>query len=167
MRDKLLSIIGAAILAAVAFVGGSQLAWTQAISVPQVPNLNTNDLIQVVPKGVPQAESFYGTPAQVTHQPGYVFAGTITTDPAYTFVNGQTNYFAHAAGTITTVTLTTEPNPGDGARECWWLDQTTTTLTWTANTGQTIGSNVLTAGVAKNPQCITYQASSATWFSSM
>lgn len=158
MRKLLLATVGALLVASQGFA--------QPVAIPTVTNLNTNDLIQVIPRGQPQVQSFYGTPAQVTHQPGYVFLGTITTDPAATFANGQTNMFAHAAGTITLVTLTTEPNPGDGARECWWMDQAATTLTWTANTGQTMGANVILVGTTKVANCITYQASSSTWFSS-
>lgn len=133
---------------------------------PQVQNVAPNDLFQDVVGGAGKSQSYYATAAQIAGVPGYHFFGTITTDPAYAVPNGVTDLFAHAAGTITTVTLTTEPNPADGKRECWWLDQTTTTLTWTANTGQTIGANVHAAGVQYNPNCITYQASSSTWFSS-
>ena len=89
-----------------------------------------------------------------------------TGDPAYTFTSGVVNAFAHGSGTIGTVTLTTEASPGDGQRECWWADQVTTTLTWTANTGQSIDSNKHAAGAQYISNCITYQASNATWYSS-
>ncbi len=70
----------------------------------------------------------------------------------------------HAAGTITTSTITTEPNPTDGKRECYVLDQTTTTLTWTANTGQTVSTTIRASGVASVPTCIFYNATTATWY---
>lgn len=157
---KLLIALGAVLLA----TGG--LALAQAIPSTPVTGVGPTDVFVVIPGGVPSAQSKTATAGLITNVPGYKFFGTITTDPAYTFTSGVTNAFAHAAGTITTVTLTTPASPADGARICWWLDQTTTTLTWTANTGQTIGGNVHAAGVQYNPNCITYQQSSATWFGS-
>lgn len=158
---KKLLALGVALLIA----GGVALA--QTIALPTVVSVASGvDLIQIVPGGVGHAGNQYTTANLITNVPGYHFFGTITTDPGYTIPNGITNVFAHAAGTITLVTLTTPANPGDGARACWYLDQTTTTLTWTANTGQTIGANVHAAGVTNTPNCITYQASSTTWFSS-
>lgn len=158
-------LIGAHALVGAAVLLGGGFAFAQAV-VPPVTNVGPTDVFQDIVGGAPSAGNKYATAAQITNVPGYKFFGTITTDPAYTFTNGVTNAFAHAAGTITTVTLTTPPNPADGARLCWWLDQTTTTLTWTANTGQTIGSNVHAAGVQYNPNCVTYQASTTTWFGS-
>lgn len=159
MIKKLLAIAAVALFGV---AGGYAIAQV----VPKVTNVGPADVFNDVVGGVAGQSNKYATAAQITNVPGYKFFGTITTDPAYTFVNGVTNAFAHAAGTISTVTLTTPANPADGARICWWLDQTTTTLTWTANTGQTIGANVHGAGVQYNPNCITYQASSSTWFSS-
>jgi hypothetical protein len=104
--------------------------------------------------------------AQVTAISGYKDLGTISTDPAYTATTGVWNVFGHAAGTITAVTLTTPASPGDGQRLCYWADQTTTTLTFTANTGQTIDGSVLAAGVAKVSQCITYSSTTKAWRSS-
>ncbi len=138
----------------------------QTMTLPQVVNVGPSDLFQDVVGGQPNAQSKYASAGQISGVSAYHNFGTITTDPAYTVPNGITNLFAHAAGTITTVTITTEPNPTDGKRECWWLDQTTSTLTWTANTGQTISANVHAAGVQYNANCITYVASSATWISS-
>lgn len=153
-------------LSAFAFIGVASLAIAQTVIVPQVLNVGPTDLFQDVVGGQPQSNSKYATAAQIAGVPGYHYFGTITTDPSYTVPNGVTDLLAHAAGTITTVTITTEPNPADGKRECWWLDQTTSTLTWTANTGQAIDGSVLTAGIAKNPQCVTYVAASAKWVSS-
>lgn len=153
--------------AAVALLGlGGSAALAQTIVMPQVTSVGPTDLFQDVVRGVPSAQNQYATAAQIAGVPGYHSFGTITTDPGYTVPNGVTDLFAHAAGSITLVTITTEPNPADGKRECWYLDQTTTTLTWTANTGQTINASVHAAGVQYNPNCITYVASSATWFGS-
>jgi hypothetical protein len=151
------------VAAALALLGIGGLAIAQT-PVPKVTNVGPTDVFSDIVGGVAGQSTKYATAAQITNVPGYKYLGTITTDPAYTFVNGQTNLSAHAAGTISTVTLTTPPNPADGARICYILDQTTSTLTWTANTGQTIGANVPASGVAKNPNCLVYQASSTTWF---
>lgn len=151
-------------LAAALFLTGS-LAVAQIVTLPTVTSVGSADLFQDIVGGVPTQTNKYATAAQIAGVPGYHNFGTITTDPAYAVPNGTTDLMAHAAGTISTVTITTEPNPGDGKRECWFLDQTTSTLTWTANTGQTIGANVHGAGAANVPNCITYVASSATWVS--
>jgi hypothetical protein len=156
-------------LLATALIGalGLGIALAQTITPPSVPQVNaTADYIQVVPGGRGQAQSVYGTAAQVTAVSGYHDLGTISTDPAYTATTGVWNVFGHAAGTITAVTITTPASPGDGQRLCYWADQTTTTLTFTANTGQTIDSNVLAAGVAKVSQCITYNGTTKAWKSS-
>jgi hypothetical protein len=146
---------------------GVGYALAQAVPVPQVAAVNaTADLIQVIPGGAPTARSVYGTAAQVTAISGYKDLGTITTDPAYTATTGVWNVFGHATGTITAVTLTAPASPGDGQRLCYWADQTTTTLTFTANTGQTIDASVLAAGVAKVSQCITFSSTTKAWLSS-
>src|ERR1700722_16368564 len=128
MNFKKMLAIGVAI-----GVLASSVAVAQPI-VPKVTNVGPTDVFQDVVGASPYAGNQYATAAQIAGVPGYHFFGTITTDPAYTVPNGVTDLFAHAAGTISTVTITTEPNPADGKRECWYLDQTTTTLTWTANT---------------------------------
>lgn len=151
---------------AVLLVGGG-FALAQSPLVPYVTNVGVSDAIQVIPGGTKvSAQSQYATAAQVSGVQGYHSFGTISGDPAYTVPNGVTNMFGHGASTISAVTITTEPNPGDGKRECYWADQTTTTLTWTANTGQSIDSNVPAAGVAKVSSCITYVASASKWYAS-
>lgn len=154
------------IAGAMALCFGAGAAVAQLSAVIAVPYVKTGDLLHDVVGGYSSSTNSYASPGQISGISIYKAGGTITTDPSYTFLNGQFSWFGHAAGTITTVTLTTEPNPADGKRECYYLDQTTSTLTWTANTGQTINASVPTAGVAKNPNCITYQASTATWFAS-
>lgn len=138
----------------------------QIVAPPTQLNVNPTDLVQVIPNGVGGSTNVYATIPQIAGAPGYVNGGTIVTTNAFTFPHGVTNYFAHAAGTLASVVPTTEANPSDGQRECYWLDQTTTALTWTANTGQTIGANVVSAGTSKVANCITYVKSSTTWFSS-
>ena len=147
-----------------ALAGG--LAIAQTPIVPQVVNVGPTDLFQDVVGGVPRAGNVYATAAQIAGVPGYASLGTLVTTNTYTFTNGVTDAFGHAAGTLAAIGLTTEPNPGDGKRECFYLDQIVSALTWTANTGQTINANVPAASAAKIPNCITYVAASATWFAS-
>lgn len=154
------------LLGAAALIGaGYAVAQTYAPS--SVATVGTADLIPIIPGGgngsVP---SQFVKPSQIAGVPAYVNGGTIVTSATIQFANGQTNWFGHAAGTLALVTPTTAANPSDGQRECVWLDQTITSLAWTANTGQTIGANVVSAGTAKVPNCITYSAATTTWYSS-
>lgn len=158
-RKLFLGLAGFGLLAA-----GAALA--QIVAPPVQLNVNPTDLVQVIPNAVGGSTNVYASIPQIAGAPGYVNGGTIVTTNAFTFPHAATNYFAHAAGTLASVVPTTEANPSDGQRECYWLDQTTTALTWTANSGQTIGANVVTAGTAKVSNCITFVKSSATWFSS-
>ena len=154
-------------IALVAGLAGFALA--QTVFVPKVTSVGPTDLFQDVVNGAPTSSNVYATAAQISGVQGYknlTSAVNGTGDPAYTFTSGVVNAFAHGSGTIGTVTLTTEANPGDGQRECWWADQTTTTLSWTANTGQTIDSNKHGAGVQYISNCITYSAATKAWYSS-
>lgn len=141
------------------FIGG---AYAQ-VTANAVPTVHQGDLVPVVPNGQPSAQGQYANPAQISGAPGYVNLGVATTGNSYTFAKAQTNMFMQPAATLAAVTLVTEPNPSDGQRECFLSTQTTTALTWTANTGQTMGSTI-TAGVANTPLCIEYQLSAATWY---
>ena len=106
----------------------------------------------------------YGTVAQVAPRyPAITTSARSRLIPAYTAKTGEWNIFGHSTGTVTAVTLTTPASPGDGQRLCYYNDHTTTTLTFTANTGQTIDSNVVAAGVANIPACITYNGTTLAW----
>jgi type IV secretory pathway TrbL component len=168
MRKTEMRKIAVYLASAVLFVvGGFAIALAQTVIIPTVTNVAVADLLQVIVGGAPSAGNTYGTAGKVTHTESYVNGGTITTDPAYTFASGVTNWLGHKASGLTTGTFTTEAAPKDGNRECVWLDQTTTTLTWTANTGQTVDSTIAhAAGIANVPNCITFQASNSTWYAS-
>jgi hypothetical protein len=150
-------------LAALFALSGPAIA--QTIQVPQASTINTNDLIQVVPHGAPTAGNVYATPAQVTGVPGYINLGVATSGNTYTFGNSTTDIFMQPAATLAAVTLTTAANPSDGQRECFLSTQTTTALTWNANSGQTI-NGAPTAGVANTPICVTYVLAKLTWYRS-
>ncbi len=144
-------------------------ALAQTISVPQVTNVGPTDLFQDIVNGAPTSGNVYATAAQINANQGYHDLGTVTTDPAYTVTGAIVNIFGHATGTVTAVTITTPPAPADGRRLCYWMDQTTTTLTWTANAAlptQTIDGGVHAAGVQYNSNCITFNAATRVWKSS-
>lgn len=157
------------LILALAFFGMySGIASAQSIYVPQAQTVGTSDLFQDVVNGSPQAPEYYVTAAQIAGVPGYVNLGVITTGNTYTFGNSQTNFFAQPAATLAAVTLTAASNPSDGQRECFLSTQTTTSLTWNANSTlftQSI-SGAPTAGVANTPVCMTFVKSLSTWYRS-
>jgi len=131
--------------------------------IPTVTNVGTTDLFQDVVGGQPAAGRVFATAAQINGVQGYYNMGAFnTTSASYTVGNAVTNVFGYPSGTATLVTLTMPASPGDGQRVCFLSTQTTSTLTFTANTGQTV-TNGPTAGVANVPLCMTYVASIATW----
>lgn len=162
---KFALILIAALACGVGIGAGAVVAQSYTPNI--VPNVSGSaDLVAVIPNGTANVQSSFAYAGQIGAVEKFAYGGTISADPDYTFPNGNVLYSAHASGTLSAATLTTEPNPTDGKRECYFLDQTTTTLTWTANTGQTMGGNVATAGVAHAAQCIIYKASVATWYGS-
>jgi len=160
---KSFRIFGALALACAIGSGTAAFGANTTVTLPQVTNVGPSDLFADVVGGSPTATTYFAKGGQISSVELYSWGGTITGDPAYTFTNGVTLYSAHKASGLSTATITTEPNPTDGKRECYLLDQTTTTLTWTANTGQTIDSSVRGSGVASVPTCIIYVASLAKW----
>ena len=153
-------------LAAALAVLGSVSAFAQIPAITTVPTINPSaDLVQIVPNGQPTPNNQYTYPAILAGAPAYTDAGVGTTGGSYTFKHGQTNYFMRPSGTLAAVTVITEATPDDGQRECFLSTQTTSSLTWTANTGQTV-TNGPSAGVANTPICMTYESAAATWFRS-
>lgn len=167
-----MKLLHVAAFAALALAGGFAVA--QVVTPPQVVNVGPTDLIQVVPNGAAQAQSKYATAAQISGPLGYkvLNSGLDAHGDAltYTATAGVVNIFAYATtSAITSATITTEANPGDGQRECYLaVGEATTTLTFTANTGQTMqaGASAIAAGVSNVSICITYVASLTEWFRS-
>ncbi len=149
------------LLAAVAltFVGGAIAAST----VPIVSTVGTADLVQIIPGGIATAQRYFAYPQQIAGAPAYQNLGAATTGNTYVFGNYTTNMIAQPAGTLAAVTLTAAANPSDGQVQCFTSTQTTTSLTWNANTGQSI-SGAPTAGVANTQACMIYVKSAATWY---
>ena len=157
-----MKLLASAAIAALMLAGGYAVA--QTIPVPtQTPN--AADLSAFIPGGQPQARSTYASVGLLSGTENYTYLGTLVTTNAYTFTNGMVLATAHAAGTLAAIGLTTEPNPGDGKRECFDMDAIVSTLTWTANTGQSLGGNIsANATLASVPRCIIYSAGNATWY---
>ena len=145
-------------------VGGG-IVIAQTITVPQVVSVGTKDLFNTVVGGVPTAGNKYATAAQINGVVGYSDGTAATTGWTHTYGNAETNFFIYPSGTLANGTITAAPNPGDGQRECFLSTQTQTSVTWTANTGQTL-VNAPTAGTAMTPECMVYVASKATWYRS-
>jgi hypothetical protein len=145
-------------------VAGAVLA--QTFSVPLITTLAPSaDVVQVLPSAIPTAQNKYVVSGLVAGAPLYQNLGVITTGNTYTFTHGVQRMFAQPAGTLAAVTLTTEASPNDGQIECFTSGQTTTSLTWNANTGQTINSSAgISAGVANTAICLQYSVAAASWF---
>lgn len=152
----------AAALAAFGFAGVA-VAQNTTPTLPLVSPLNTGDYVQVIPGGQPYVGNKYAPAGAVAGVPSYVNLGVTTSGNTYTYTNSQVWMLMQPAATLAAVTLVTAPNPGDGQRECFVSTQTTTTLTWNANTGQSI-SNAPTAGVANTAICLIYVAGTSTWY---
>jgi hypothetical protein len=151
-----------ALLAAVAGLAiCGAIAYAQVIVVPTVTSVGTTDLFADVVAGQPSAQASYATASQIANVPGYRYT-VATTGFSITVPNGVTYEILNPAGTLATGTFTMMPNPGDGARTCFFSTQTQTAVTLTANTGQTIVNGV-TAFTANTQYCYTYVASLSAW----
>ena len=172
------NLIAAALLFA-AILGGSVAIQAQVSPLPTVSTINpTSDRVQVIPLGIPQAQSFFASPAELgatsltskvtpTSAPG-VGTGAYALGYVNYFTNYQTSLILSGASTMTYAYVVFAPNPSDGARECVFSKPAVTTLTFvTVNgSGQTI-SNAATSLSANSQTCFTYSASNLTWDRSM
>ena len=150
-------------LASISLLALGALAIAQTISVPQRTVLTQTDLIQVIPGGIPSAQSVYSTPEQITNVAGYYKAAT-TTGFTYTFTNAVTYAALRPAGTLAAGYVILAPTPSDGSRNCVFTTQTITAFYVAANTGQSINNAFAgTALSANTGACYLYGASNATW----
>lgn len=144
-------------------------AFAQVQPIPTVSSINpTTDLIQIIPRGQPSAQSVFATPAQLATQEQYVKLNMTAAPPVagytQTFANSQSDVMLLANATISYFYFTFAPNPSDGARECFYANQTVTSAYPTANTGQTVNSsNTITSMTASTRYCFLYSASNTTW----
>lgn len=147
----------------------------QSINIPQAPTVNpTADRLQVVPLGIPSAQSVYASPAELratsltvkttpTSAPG---AGTGAYAIGYVsyFTNYQTDLVLSGASTMTYAYVVFAPAPSDGAQECIFSKPAVTTLTFVVvnGSGQAI-NNAATSLSANSKTCFIYSASNLTW----
>lgn len=134
---------------------------------PTAASLNQNDLVQVIPRGAPSAQSVYTTPGAIAGVDLYSYQIPLTAF-AITPANGVSYLLLNPAGTLATGTLTMEAQPSDGQRFSVFTSQTQTAITISANTGQTMDAGVIglaqpTALTAKTTYTWRYIGPLATW----
>lgn len=151
-----------ALIAGAVALGFAASALAQSVSVPQVSIINTDDLLQVIPHGKPQAQSFYSTPALLVAQRGYQVKSPVTAF-SYTFANSDSLIVLTHSTTIAQGTITLASAPSDGAQECVYAQNIVTTLAVAAGSAsQTVNNAVTTIGAAAQV-CYLYSLSSLTW----
>jgi hypothetical protein len=146
------------LLGAASLIG---VAIAQTISVPTVTNIGSTDLIQVLPGGNPRVGNQYANPKQITAQYGY-YKSSPATGFTYTFAANVTKAVFTPSTTLSTGSITLTAAPNDGQQDCFWSKNIVTTLTVSANTGQSINDAVTTVGAAGHA-CYVYSQSDATW----
>lgn len=149
-------------IAALALGLGSAAAIAQSVNLPQVVNVGAADMFADIVNGQPTAQSGFASAAQINGVIGYANAGMLATGQTLTFGNATQEILAQSSVTIAAVTLTASANPGDGQLNCYLNSQTTTAITWNANTGQTI-AGAPTAGVANTKACMLFSKATSSW----
>lgn len=154
-----------------ALVAGVALA--QVIILPQISSLNpTTDLIQIVVRGQPTANSVYGSPSYVSSNSGHTAKIAVPTGTAggglgyanTTFYNDQTFMIYVITGTMTYAYTTTPAIPSDGQRVCISASGAALSASYlTANTGQTVTGGTLASLSANTAACWVYSISNTTW----
>lgn len=156
---KSVLIVGAAL----AFAISLSAALAQVIPVPQVQSMSQQDLVQVVPGGLPSAPEVFAPVGAIAAVEQYSYQIPLT-GFTITVPNLVSFLYLNPAGTLATGTLTMMPNPSDGQRFCLQDTQTQTAITVTANTGQSLGGIAApTALVANTRYCWFYNRPLATW----
>lgn len=156
--------LAGALFAAVLILAGTGLgvAVAQLATPPSVTVIHPNaDLVQVVPNGTAGPNSVFATPAQLKASGAY-YKSVPSTGFTFTFGNTQLDAAFRPTTTLSTGAITMPPNPSDGDRPCFWSKNIITTLTVSANTGQSINDAVTTLGAAGHA-CYVYSLSNATW----
>lgn len=155
------------------FLVAAAVAVAQTIPVPTVLTVNnTADLIQIVPRGVPQGGNVYASPGQITNTPQYVKVTPTGAALPITTAPGYANYFGQSQSYLIVVLTTTMPYsyayaataPSDGARECVFASGgAITALTFVAASGQTVTGGTNLSVSSNAGACWTYSLSNLTW----
>lgn len=154
-----------ALIAGAVALGFAASALAQSVSVPQVSIINTDDLVQVVPHGKPQAQSQYSTPALLVAQRGYQQKSPVT-GFSYTFGNSDSLIVLTHSTTIAQGTITFAGAPSDGAQECLYAQNTVTTLGLVAGANSATINNAVTTITAAAQVCYLYSLSANAWYRS-
>lgn len=158
LKTLILALIGLVAIAASIAIAQPVLVYVTALD----PN---TDATQVVVGGVPSSTSKYARPGAFSAVHTYTaYPGTVT-GQSYTFGNYESRKVFYGTGTITALTLTMPPYPSDGTEVCVFSQPNITTLTLSANAGQTMGTSGTTIS-AQAMVCEIYKKSSATWYRS-
>ncbi len=155
----------------VGFLALSGAVLSQVITLPQVSILNPTDLIQIIVKGQPTAQSQYVAPQKISNTPGYYKspASQPTSSFLYTFANNVSYASFTPSGTIAYGYIALNAAPSDGTRNCMFSTQTITTLyVCVTSTGPTncVTTNLnaaVTTLAANATACYIYSASNQNW----
>ncbi len=131
------------------------------VTAPQVTTLNADDLIKIVQHGAASVGDKYALPALVTSVRGY-YKSIPATGFTYTFGANVNRAIFVPTTTLATGAVTMPASPSDGSEVCMNSKQIITTLTVSANTGQSINDAVTTLAAAGHA-CYVYSLSNATW----
>lgn len=144
-------------------IGFGAAAWGQVSLYPPLQSVvNPTDVVQIVPGGIPTAQSRYVIPAQITSQMGYQKVSPVT-GFTYTFGNSQSIILFTGSVTPLAGTVTFAAAPSDGANECIFAQGGISTLNLAAGaTGQTI-RNAVAALAATTKVCYAYSAIDGNW----
>lgn len=149
---------------ALAALFGITAALAQVISVPLITlSYPFQDLIQVIPQGVPSAQSKYEPWAGVTNVYGYYLNGTgngsltLNTTANTSFVQ-----FANASA-IANLYLYLPTAPLDGARNCYFSIGGVTAMTEYAGVTTDTLNNAITAMTALTQYCYLYSKANTAW----
>ena len=150
------------VLALAGFLGLS-VALAQVPQIPIIGNHLAPDLMQVIPNGVPNAQSQYCQWNCVTNVFGYYKNGTGTQNQTYS-TGANLSYVTWAnASAISNLYLYLPTAPLDGAKNCYFSIGGVTAMTLYAGlTAQTL-NNAITAMTANTQYCFLYSQSNTAW----
>ena len=148
---------------ALAGILGLSVAIAQTYPVPIVGAHNAPDLVQVIPNGVPTAQSQFCQWNCITNVYGYYKNGTGTQNQTYS-TGANLSYVTWAnASAIAYLYLYLPTAPLDGAKNCYFSIGAVTAMTLYAGlTTQTL-NNAITAMSANTQYCYLYSASNTSF----
>jgi hypothetical protein len=148
---------------ALAGVLGLSVAIAQVPSIPIIGNHLAPDLMQVIPNGVPNAQSQFCAWNCITNVYGYYKNGTGTQNQTYnTPANTSLVHWGNASA-IANLYLYLPSAPLDGAQNCYLSIGGVTAMTLYAGlTAQTL-NNAITAMTANTRYCYLYSVSNTAW----